>query len=306
MDDPPTVATITAMKLRAALLSSVLVSSTGCTAVQRILAPDDAPTRRSVADNTVRHARDTVRRGLTIATWNIRAGKDASLDGLAARIAALDADVVALQEVEVGTKNAAGLDQSWELAQRLGMERAFTATLSRDGGLYGIALLSKKPIRSIKRIELPGAMGLEPRVVLDAVVDDDGRPVHVLVTHADVLPWAGARHATAIAEAIKARVGEGVVLLGDFNLTPETRELQDLIRAGLRDTVAAFDRRPTGPPWPSRSRIDYVFMDEPMASRVETAAVVDTDGSDHLPVVVRLKQAPRVDIASAPPAQDQL
>ncbi len=240
-----------------------------------------------------------LRRGLTVATWNIRAGKDASLDALADRIAALDADVVALQEVEVGTDNAGGLDQSWELAKRLGMERAFTSTLSRDGGLYGVALLSKRPIRSIKRIELPGAMGLEPRVVLDAIVDDDGRALHVLVTHADVLPWAGARHATAIAEAIKARVGEGVVLLGDFNLTPAARELGDLVRAGLHDTVAPFDARPTGPPWPRRSRIDYVFMDAPMASRVETAAVIDTDGSDHLPVVVRLREAPRVDVATA-------
>lgn len=294
------------MKFRAVLLSSVLVSSTGCTAVQRILTPDDSPLRRSFDDNTVRHTRDGVRSGLTIATWNIRAGKDATLDGLAARIAALDADVVALQEVEVGTKNAAGLDQSWELAKRLGMERAFTPTLSRDGGLYGVALLSKRPIRSIKRIELPGAMGLEPRVVLDAVIDDAGRPLHVLVTHADVLPWAGARHATAIASALKKRLGEGVVLLGDFNLTPDNRELKDLIKSGLRDTVAAFDQRPTGPPFPSRSRIDYVFMDAPMADRVETAAVVDTDGSDHLPVVVRLREAPRVDIATAATTQDKL
>lgn len=294
------------MKLRAALLSTVLVSSTGCTAVQRLLAPDDSPLRRNFDDNTVRHTRDVARGGLTIATWNIRAGKDASLDGLASRIAALDADIVALQEVEVGTHNAGGLDQSWELARRLGMERAFAATLTRDGGLYGVALLSKRPIRSLKRIELPGAMGLEPRVVLDAVIDDGGRPLHVLVTHADVLPWAGARHATAIAEALKARLGEGVILLGDFNLTPESRELRGLIKSGLRDTVAAFDQRPTGPPWPSRSRIDYVFMDEPMASRVEAAAVVDTDGSDHLPVVVRLREAPRVDIASATATQNQL
>lgn len=291
------------MTWRAALLSSVLVSSTGCTAVQRILSPDDAPTRRSFTNDAARktrQVRDVVRRGLTVATWNIRAGKDASLDDLADRIAALDADVVALQEVEVGTKNAAGLDQSWELAKRLDMERAFTSTLARDGGLYGVALLSKRPIRSIKRIELPGAMGLEPRVVLDALVDDDdGRPLHVLVTHADVLPWAGARHATAIAAAIKSRVGEGVVLLGDFNLTPNVRELGDLVRAGLHDTVAPFDSRPTGPPWPTRSRIDYVFMDSPMASRVEAAAVVDTDGSDHLPVVVRLREAPRIDVATA-------
>jgi hypothetical protein len=47
-------------------------------------------------------------------------------------------------------------------------------------------------------------------------------------------------------------------------------------------------------------------MDEAMASRVETATVVDTDGSDHLPVVVRLREAPRVGITVTSPAQDQL
>lgn len=239
-------------------------------------------------------------KGLTIASWNIRAGKDASVDELAARLATLNADVIALQEVEVGTRAASGIDQAWEIAERLGMQRAFAATLMRDGGMYGIALLSRVPIRSVKRVELPGAMGLEPRVLLEAAIEDGDRVVRVVATHADVLPWAGERHAAAIAEYLDGGLGEGVVVLGDFNLTPNTKGVRGLLARGLRDAVAAFDERPTGPPWPLRARIDYVFMDRPLAGRVEHAAVVEMDGSDHYPVVVHLKERGPVAYATGP------
>jgi len=275
-------------RIRRLVLSSVILSLTGCTAVARLVAPDERATGGARARSPIAKRAN----GLTFASWNIRAGKDASLDGLADRLRALDADVIALQEVEVGTANSKGLDQADEIATRLGMERVFASTVSRDGGLYGIALLSRLPFRSVRRIELPNAMGLEPRVVIDADLDDgdeDGEVLHVLATHADVLPWAGAKHAAAIADHLEGRVAGRIVLLGDFNLTPESPGVRGLLSHGLRDAIVAFDGRPTGPPWPQRSRIDYVFMSPTLASLVESARVVDTDGSDHLPVVVKLR-----------------
>ena len=65
---------------------------------------------------------------LRVATYNIRHGR--GLDGridlerVAAAIEALGADVVLLQEVDQGTRRAAGVDQARELGRLTGRSRA--------------------------------------------------------------------------------------------------------------------------------------------------------------------------------------
>jgi crotonobetainyl-CoA:carnitine CoA-transferase CaiB-like acyl-CoA transferase len=90
---------------------------------------------------------------LRAASWNMRAARSASLDAVAEVIAQIDPDVIALQEVDVGVLRTGRVDQPALLAQRLGYHHAFAASIEYQGGVYGLAVLSRVPFRfeSIER-----------------------------------------------------------------------------------------------------------------------------------------------------------
>ena len=90
-------------------------------------------------------------RSLRVMTYNIHIGK--GMDGKAdlARIAGViksaDVDVVALQEVDVKTRRSGvESDQLKELAKLTGMHGVFAKARDFDGGEYGQAVLSRRPI----------------------------------------------------------------------------------------------------------------------------------------------------------------
>ena len=192
--------------------------------------------------------------GLRVATFNIHHGADArgrlDLDRTAAAIAALRADVVGLQEVDVrfGARSR-GRDQASLLAEALGMHVRFGAAITRPGGGaagepggYGAALLSRPPIRAAQTRPLPGARDgrplREPRGVLDTRVEVPGAgPVRVLVTHLD---HDHRDHRHAQVREILRRTAEDsgpVLLLGDLNADPSAPELAGLRAGGFRDAA---------------------------------------------------------------------
>jgi endonuclease/exonuclease/phosphatase family metal-dependent hydrolase len=196
-----------------------------------------------------------------VATYNIRhgLGRDGRVDlaRTAAEIAALRADVIGLQEVDVAFgPRSAGEDQMSRLAELLGCEAAFGAALDLpplepDGPRrrYGVALLAEHALAGPVMHPLPahpGAPALhEPRGVLRAqVAREAGDALDLLVTHLDPeLP----AHRTAEVLGI-LRLAEEVtgpaVLLGDLNAAPHRPELAPLAAAGWRE--AAHELRTKG------------------------------------------------------------
>ena len=88
-----------------------------------------------------------------------------------------------------------------------------------------------------------------------------------------------------------ARRGDPVVMAGDFNALPGSRELAPLRYVGLVDTHMSRHWRPIGTWTPSRSvphllRIDYVFAPEDVP--VIGSWTVNLPGSDHRAVVAEL------------------
>jgi endonuclease/exonuclease/phosphatase family metal-dependent hydrolase len=211
---------------------------------------------------------------LKIASYNIKSGLWSSLAEVAAVLADIDAVVLALEEVDNELPRSGGVDQSKHIATSLGAERLFAGAWDSEGGSYGIALLSKLPILRAERFDLPASNGFEPRVGIDALVCAGGRPLNVVATHADFLPWAAAAHAEALGERVADR--SDVVLMGDFNIPPEHESIRGIVRDGLTDAIALFTNEPTF----AQSRIDYVFTDR----KVSDARVVDSAASDHRPV----------------------
>ncbi len=105
---------------------------------------------------------------LRVVSYNIRNGHDVRHDMslLAADILSVGADIVGLQEVDVGTSRAGGRDTLDELARALGWEHcAFCRAIDFAGGQYGTAILSRYPINAFEIIPLPTPASAEGRSV---------------------------------------------------------------------------------------------------------------------------------------------
>lgn len=225
---------------------------------------------------------------LRVATYNIKSGLWSSLDEVGDVLEELDADVVALQEVDRLTERTDGEDQAKELGERLGMHHAFAAARTEGGGDYGVALLSRLPFARVGRIPLEsGNVTLEPRAALDTTLCLGDRELRAVSVHADVYPWAAADHGRSLAAALDATDGDEQVLrlvAGDLNASPHEDGPLALVGAGLVDVIASFGEMATF----LDKRIDYVMTDRPLADGLLDVRVLDSDASDHRPVLTEM------------------
>ncbi len=175
---------------------------------------------------------------IRLLSYNIRHAL--GLDGrvaperIAAVIADLAPDVVALQEVDVGRARTGGHDQAAVIARALRMDHHFHPALHAEGERYGDAILTPHPARLVRAGALPGhprRLGLEPRGALWVEVALGGRRLQVLNTHLGLT--GGERLAQVEALLGPDWLGnpacrEPAVLLGDLNATPWSRSYRRL------------------------------------------------------------------------------
>jgi endonuclease/exonuclease/phosphatase family metal-dependent hydrolase len=243
-----------------------------------------------------------------LVTFNIHhgVGDDGrhDLPRLAQVLAAADADVICLQEVDrhFGDRSE-NVDQGLLLARALDMQLAWGPAFDepRPAGLprgeYGNALLSRLPILVSDVHRLPG--GGEPRCALRTMIELDGGALWVTTTHLSRKSGSRAAQVAAVAELHTAPMETGVVV-GDFNTTPDSPELAAL-RTGFTDAWELAGDRDDRSGWrfwqheegnthPARAphrRIDQVWVTAGVA--VTAAQVLDGGGaSDHLPLMVDL------------------
>ena len=238
-------------------------------------------------------------------TWNIHAGADAhgvpNLDRLAAVIRDSRADVVLLQEVDSVVDRSRDVDQLAVLAAATGMHGAFGRSLDYQGGGYGIAILSRWPITYDTTYRLvvdpPQARAggsHEPRSALFAELAAPGGTIAVLNTHidasrADDYRLQEIRGVLAIASS-RHRGDRPLLIGGDLNSTPESAVQQLVREAGWSDAWSACGGIAAGFTYPdsaSTKRIDYVYFRDGWR-RCAGAQVLETNASDHRPVVVDL------------------
>ncbi|NRD51076.1 endonuclease/exonuclease/phosphatase family protein, partial [Corallococcus exiguus] len=245
---------------------------------------------------------------LRVMTFNIQSGLK-GLEQVAEVIRQEGPDVVALQEVDVGSTRAHGQDQVERLSALTGLKyRAHFGTTQLYGGAYGIALLSRYPLASLAQYPLPTPSGAEPRTLAHAVLDVDGREVSVYATHLIRRPFNGAarvRQSVFISQLL-AKDTRPRLLMGDLNDDPDSRPVRLLLRQ-LQDVARVTRSDGTGtypmPLFLKSLRIDYVMACgafTPVSTRVLHVGV-----SDHYPVVADLRLAPAqapVVVAPAAPA----
>jgi endonuclease/exonuclease/phosphatase family metal-dependent hydrolase len=249
-----------------------------------------------------------VTRNLKVATWNIFGGRtwDGSrvdLDLTLAVLRRLDADVVAVQEVDREQARSGGADQARLLGEALGMEWRYAPALlgtpgnpdgwraptpgdaDPGGTAYGIALLSRLPLEESETVLLPQAGRDEPRVALVAELADGGRRLTVAGTHLSFVPGPNLRQLRALQRHLDERGGPRL-LLGDLNLWwPLVRVAS---RPGWRPLVrgGTFRNRPPGSPG-RLVQLDHVLA-AGAAARPRDTRIVSGPASDHKAVLVEL------------------
>jgi endonuclease/exonuclease/phosphatase (EEP) superfamily protein YafD len=192
----------------------------------------------------------------------------------------IDADVVALQEIT----------PAWAVAlQPLAAKYLYSKVLAREDP-YGIALLSRWPVRDLQAIDFAGD-GL-PALV--ARIDVRGHEVQVIALHTrwPVLPGLQAMRDRALqrAAAVAADQPAATILLGDLNLTPYAPAFGRLVaESGLRDAFDDQAWRPTWQAgfWPLALPLDHVLV--PRGSCVLGHQIGPAVGSDHRPLQVTLR-----------------
>lgn len=236
-----------------------------------------------------------------VVSYNIQyGGGGGNLAAVLEVIRGLDADIVALQEVDVHwSARSAFADQAAALAEGLGMQVRFAPIYSipdtgdtRPPRRFGVALLSRHPIvhftnHPLTRLSTQSANPVpSPQPgFLEAVVNVGGTRLRVFNTHLDYRRDPAVRR-QQVAEMLEL-IGsspETTVLFGDLNAPPHAPELQPLF-ARLRDAWPA-EQGPghTFPAAAPEARIDYVLVSNDV--EVHGAAVPVMTAADHRPVVV--------------------
>ena len=247
---------------------------------------------------------------LRVATYNI--GKNEASDNVSdftalnSAINKINADIIAVLEVDNKTQRSHKTDQLKTIADANKMHYAFGKALDFDGGEYGLGLLSKYKILHSQVIKLPSG-NAEQRVVLLAQVEVPGfdtAPI-IMVTHLD---WQKdpAIRTGQVRTLLDLSIGDAPsdfkdiasavkILAGDFNSTHEEQPLKEIRYFFNEVSKPGTDNRS----WPAINPaidIDHIFTFKGQKWNTKTfdiphdsADLKWSAASDHLPVIADIE-----------------
>jgi endonuclease/exonuclease/phosphatase family metal-dependent hydrolase len=155
---------------------------------------------------------------LNLATYNIHAciGMDGRFDPqrTATVLRELDADIIALQEVEHHTVN--NLDLLDYLADASDYQAIAGPTLLRESRHYGNAILTRLPVKEIKRVDL-SFHSYEPRGAIQVRFQVGQLMMQIIVTHLGLKPVERRYQVKRLLRMFSAQNSSIDVLMGDLN-----------------------------------------------------------------------------------------
>ncbi|HMI87653.1 MAG TPA: endonuclease/exonuclease/phosphatase family protein, partial [Polyangiaceae bacterium] len=236
---------------------------------------------------------------LTVASYNIHGcvGRDGRRDveRVARVIQSLDADIIALQEVESRRASPRESLQMDVIGHLVGLTAISGPTIERADGHFGNALLTRLPIRAVRRIDLTFRRR-EPRGAIDVDFDVAGAPVRVIGTHLGLLPRERRHQVQCILETVADQQEGLTVLLGDINeWLVSGRPLRWLHRR-----FGECHAQRTYPAWFPVFALDRIWVHPKEALlRVEAQNTKEARAaSDHLPVRAELTLAAAIGSSS--------
>jgi endonuclease/exonuclease/phosphatase family metal-dependent hydrolase len=294
---------------------------------EQISVLEQTPTTQPVAPPVRRAAGQE----LTIATYNIlnlfdaeddpyrnddstRPKPRAELNRVAQVIRKMDADILALQEVESRGYLERFIDV---LLPDMGYEHVVHFEGNDVRGI-DVCLLSRVPVgpvtshRHLQFADGDGRMRRFNRDLLAVEFHPEGaKPFEIWVVHLKS-NYSGRKHAEPIrvAEAqtirglldrrLKSSPNADIMICGDFNDTPDSAALRTIIGTGPFALTSFINEIPetkriTYNREPYRSMIDFILTSQSMAKRYVPksyrilAGSVETSGSDHNPVLAKFR-----------------
>lgn len=234
-------------------------------------------------------------RTIRVATYNIHRGR--GLDGrtrlerIAAVLASVDADIVALQEVVGASPMKPG--QAAELGAALGMGWVMAPTRHLRTALFGNVVLTRFPVRHHVQYDLTWKT-CEHRGVqrVDVGIEDD--TLHFYNVHLGTSLMERRHQAARLATFVHDRRLTGPkIVLGDFNEWARHLGATDLLAERLQsiDLSKHLSRRRTYPGFFPILHLDHIYYQ----GKVEVLKVtlprdrMALMASDHLPLVADLK-----------------
>ncbi len=253
-------------------------------------------------DRQVRDASSAGQRpptALRVMTYNVHSciGMDGKVSPrrIARLIAQSGADIIALQELDVGKFRSGKQDQAHAIAQELAMEFHFHSVMNLEEEKYGNAIISRFPMRLVQADKLPrlwpqsknetrGALWVEITVgdlALQVINTHLGLSAKERFAHIQTLlgpQWLG-----------HPQCRGSVIFCGDLNAGPGSPTYKAIV-SRLRDVQIEFSAGRPQKTWSSiypLRRIDYIFShgDLPVTFVHVPRTQLSTVASDHLPLI---------------------
>jgi endonuclease/exonuclease/phosphatase family metal-dependent hydrolase len=229
-------------------------------------------------------------RPLVFASYNIH--RCIGIDGrhepdrVAAVIRELDADVIALQEVDARYHVEDGLDQIVHLAAASGLEAVPGPVLRSHRGTYGNGLLVRAGVVDVRHVDL-SHRNRERRGALDVDLEIEDRRVRVVAAHLGLRALERRRQIGRLLNLLRDHTEAPLVLLGDFN--------EWFARSPLLGRLhRRFGPMPSLRTFPSRFPVfalDRIWV-QPRASLLGVSvhrSPLARAASDHLPLTARVR-----------------
>jgi endonuclease/exonuclease/phosphatase family metal-dependent hydrolase len=191
-------------------------------------------------------------------------------------------DIVALQELDSATQRSQGVVVLDRLALLTDMNKTYSASISYQGGKYGIGMLTKEKPISWKVVALPGREEKRSLLIVEL------KEFYVCCTHLSLTEEDRIASVEIIIEALK-NLSKPIFIAGDFNAISSSTEIKKM------ENNFVMLNNPEVPTIPSnmpQKCIDYIFLTKITASSfLVRQAIVEKEpvASDHLPVWVDIQ-----------------
>lgn len=224
---------------------------------------------------------------LKFATYNIHRcfGRDQQCDPdrILAVIRELDADIVALQEVETFVEGGRDV---LEIFEELEYSAIAGPTMYRHDSVYGNAVLTRLPPEKKKIFDI-SYPGFEPRGVISLLYRVNDLRVHVMATHLGLRIRERRFQAKSLLRIADRQPADVTVLLGDVNEWRPWGRVNNLLHTH-------FGRNSFPPTFPARMplfSLDQILV-KPKSCIDETDRIktpLSKEASDHLPLTVTVR-----------------
>ncbi len=193
-----------------------------------------------------------------------------------------DFDIVGLQEVDAGSLRSGFINQTEYLATRAHFPFWFHQTNRKIGKIaqHSNGLLSKIKPSEIADHKLPGIV--PGRGALFARFGHGSDSLIVVILHLALGQKARMRQLAYVAEV--ASDFKYVVVMGDMNCKPDSKEIQQLLKHS--DLHEPMEDLYTWPSWRPHRSIDHILVSSSL--HVEKTLVLNHTYSDHLPIAMEV------------------